>query len=149
MRKTPVNDNSHITQTNDNSDDGRSAHVTTNIPGTDAKVHDRYDDKVMLHSDQGSQYTSRKCRKLLKSLNIEPSMSRRGNCHDNAVAESFFSNLNPEKIRRKKYKSRAQAQADVFNYIEMFYNPKRRHTSNGRVAPTVYEQRFFESQKSV
>ena len=105
--------------------------------------------KVMLHSDQGSQYSSRKCRKLLTSLDIAPSMSRRGNCHDNAVAESFFSNLKKEKIRRKKYKSRAQARADVFNYIEMFYNPKRRHTSNGRVAPTVYEQKYFENQKSV
>jgi putative transposase len=104
---------------------------------------------VMLHSDQGSQYSSRKCRKLLNALNMHPSMSRRGNCHDNAVAESFFSNLKKEKVRRIKYKTRADARQDVFNYIEMFYNPKRRHTSNGRVAPAVYEQRFFESQKSV
>lgn len=104
---------------------------------------------IMLHSDQGSQYSSRKCRKLLNTLNMQPSMSRRGNCHDNAVAESFFSNLKKERVRRIKYKSRADAQADVFNYIEMFYNPKRRHTHNGRVAPTVYEQRFFENQKSV
>ena len=105
--------------------------------------------KVMLHSDQGSQYSSRKCRKLLDTLNMQASMSRRGNCHDNAVAESFFSNLKKEKIRRIKYKTRADARQDVFNYIEMFYNPKRRHTNNGRVAPTVFEQRFFESQKSV
>jgi len=105
--------------------------------------------KVMLHSDQGSQYTSRDCQKLLKTLNIEPSMSRRGNCWDNAVAESFFSNLKKEKIRRKIYKTRDAARADVFNYIEMFYNPKRRHTHNDRVSPTVYEQRYFLKQESV
>ncbi len=95
---------------------------------------------VMLHSDQGSQYTSRRCRKLLQSLDIQPSMSRRGNCHDNAVAESFFANLKKEKIRRKKYPTREEARHAVFEYIELFYNPKRRHTHNNRVAPTVYEQ---------
>ena len=105
--------------------------------------------KVMLHSDQGSQYTSRDCQKLLKILNIEPSMSRRGNCWDNAVAESFFSNLKKEKIRRKIYKTRDDARADVFNYIEMFYNPRRRHTHNDRVPPTVYEQQYFMKQESV
>jgi len=81
-------------------------------------------DKVMLHSDQGSQYTSRDCQKLLKTFNIEPSMSRRGNCWDNAVAESFFSNLKKEKVRRKIYKTRDEARAAVFNYIEMFYSPR-------------------------
>ena len=105
--------------------------------------------KVMLHSDQGSQYTSRDCQKLLKTLNIEPSMSRRGNCWDNAVAESFFSNLKKEKIRRKIYKTRDDARSAVFNYIEMFYNPKRRHTHNDRVPPTVYEQQYFLKQESV
>lgn len=106
-------------------------------------------DNVMLHSDQGSQYTSRKCKKLLKSFNMQPSMSRRGNCWDNAVAESFFANLKKEKVRRKIYKTRAQAQQAIFNYIEMFYNPKRRHTHNDRVAPTVYEQRYFENLECV
>ena len=105
--------------------------------------------KVMLHSDQGSQYTSGRCKKLLKALNIQASMSRRGNCHDNAVPESFFANLKKEKIRRIKYKSRAGARQSMFNYIEMFYNPKRRHTHNDRVAPTVYEQRYLMNQESV
>ena len=105
--------------------------------------------KVMLHSDQGSQYRSRECQKLLKTLNMEPSMSRRGNCWDNAVAESFFSNLKKEKIRRKVYKTRDHARADVFNYIEMFYNPRRRHTHNNRVPPTVYEQQYFLNQEGV
>jgi len=105
--------------------------------------------KVMLHSDQGSQYTSGNCQRLLKSLNIQPSMSRRGNCHDNAVAESFFANLKKEKIRRRKYRTRAEARSAVFEYIEMFYNPKRRHTHNDRVAPTEYEQRYFKQLEGV
>lgn len=105
--------------------------------------------KIHLHSDQGSQYSSRKCKKLLESLNIEQSMSRRGNCHDNAVAESFFSNLKKEKVRGRHYKTRGEARLDIFNYIEMFYNPKRRHTSNGRLSPTQYEQRYFNSLKGV
>jgi putative transposase len=105
--------------------------------------------KVMLHSDQGSQYTSSRCKRLLKTLNMEASMSRRGNCHDNAVAESFFANLKKEKIRRIKYKTRADARHAMFNYIEMFYNPKRRHTHNDRVPPTVYEQRYLTNLESV
>jgi len=106
-------------------------------------------EKVMLHSDQGSQYTSRRCQSLLKNLNIEPSMSRRGNCYDNAVAESFFSNLKKERIRRKIYPTRDEARSDVFNYIEMFYNPKRRHTHNKRLSPARYEQLYFEKVKCV
>lgn len=104
---------------------------------------------VRLHSDQGSQYTSRRFRKLLDTLNVEPSMSRRGNCWDNAVAESFFSNLKKEKIRRSVYKSREEARQAIFHYIEMFYNPKRRHTNNGRTSPSEYERQFFLSQESV
>ena len=76
-------------------------------------------------------------------------MSRRGNCHDNAVSESFFANLKKEKIRRIKYKTRDDARQAMFNYIEMFYNPKRRHTHNDRVSPTLYEQRYLMKQKSV
>jgi putative transposase len=104
---------------------------------------------VHFHSDQGSQYTSRKFRKLLKTLKIEPSMSRKGNCWDNAVAESFFSNLKKEKIRRIKYKTRDDARHAMFHYIEMFYNPKRRHTSNNRLSPAEYERQYFRSQESV
>ena len=105
--------------------------------------------RVMLHSDQGSQYTSGNCQRLLKSLNVMPSMSRRGNCHDNAVAESFFANLKKEKVRKKKYRTRAEARAEIFEYIEMFYNPKRRHTHNDRVSPTGHERAYFKQLKSV
>ena len=104
---------------------------------------------VRLHSDQGSQYTSRRFRDLLKQLRIEPSMSGKGNCWDNAVAESFFSNLKKEKIRRCKYKTRDDARQAIFNYIEMFYNPKRRHTNNDRVAPAQYDRLYFENFESV
>ena len=104
---------------------------------------------VRLHSDQGSQYSSRDFRTLLSSLNMEASMSRRGNCWDNAVAESFFGNLKKEKIRRHKYKTREEAKRAIFHYIEMFYNPKRRHTHNQRVSPMNYEKQYFMNQKSV
>ena len=105
--------------------------------------------QVWLHSDQGAPYTSRRFRKLLATLNIEPSMSRRGNCWDNAVAESFFSNLKKEKIRRSIFKSREEARHTIFHYIEMFYNPKRRHTSNDRTSPNEYERQYFQNLKSV
>ena len=104
---------------------------------------------VMLHSDQGSQYTSRRCKQLLKTLNIEQSMSRRGNCHVNAVAESFFANLKKEKVRRKHYRTCNDARGAMFEYIELFYNPRRRHTHNKRVAPTVYVQQYLMQLESV
>lgn len=95
--------------------------------------------RVVAHSDQGSQYGSFDCRKFLEAHNLKPSMSRRGNCWDNAVAESFFSSLKKERIRRKVYRTIAAAKADVFDYIEMFYNPKRRHSHLGGVSPEAFE----------
>ena len=68
-----------------------------------------------------------------------PSMSRRGNCYDNAVAESFFSSLKKERIRRRIYSTRDEAKSDIFDYIEMFYNPKRRHSYLDYVSPQDYE----------
>ncbi|WP_174913909.1 IS3 family transposase, partial [Burkholderia diffusa] len=82
---------------------------------------------VMVHSDQGSQFTSDDWQSFLRAHHMVPSMSRRGNCHDNAVAESFFSALKKERIKRRIYPNRATAATDVFDYIEMFYNPIRRH----------------------
>jgi putative transposase len=76
-------------------------------------------------------------------------MSRRGNCHDNAVAESFFQLLKRERIRRQIYSTRDPARADVFNYIEMFYNPKRRHGTAGDTSPVESERRHFQRLKSV
>jgi putative transposase len=99
---------------------------------------------VMVHSDQGSQFSSYDWQDFLKAHNLTQSMSRRGNCHDNAVAESFFQLLKRERIRRKVYLTRDEGKADVFDYIEMFYNPKRRHSSAGRLSPVNYEKQYFE-----
>jgi putative transposase len=71
-------------------------------------------------------------------------MSRRGNCHDNAVAESFFRFLKRERVRRKTYLTREAARQDVFDYIEMFYNPQRRHSNNDRLSPVNYEKQYFK-----
>jgi putative transposase len=96
-------------------------------------------DTVIVHSDQGSQFTSHEWREFLTDHNLEASMSRRGNCYDNAVAESFFHLLKTEKIRRKTYKTRQEARQDVFDYIELFYNPKRKHGNNGMLSPVEFE----------
>lgn len=96
--------------------------------------------KVLVHSDQGSQYGSDDWLRFLKANNLEPSMSRRGNCWDNAVAESFFSSLKKERIKKRIYKTREMARADVFDYIEAFYNRNRRHSHLGGVSPEAFER---------
>ena len=104
---------------------------------------------VTVHSDQGSQYSSHDWQDFLKAHGLVPSMSRRGNCHDNAVAESFFQLLKRERIRRKTYFDRDEARRDIFDYIEMFYNPRRRHGYTNDVSPIEYEKRFFNRLTSV
>ena len=99
---------------------------------------------VIVHSDQGSQFSSHDWQNFLKAHNLQPSMSRRGNCHDNAVAESFFQLLKRERIRRKIYRTREEARCDIFDYIEMFYNSKRRHSHSRRLSPVNYEKQYFE-----
>jgi putative transposase len=96
--------------------------------------------EVIVHSDQGSQFSSHDWQAFLKSHNLGASMSRRGNCHDNAVAESFFQLLKRERIKRRIYADRNEARSDVFDYIEIFYNPKRRPTYNGKFSPVQLEQ---------
>ncbi|HBW2744753.1 TPA: IS3 family transposase [Klebsiella pneumoniae] len=105
--------------------------------------------KVLVHSDQGSQYTSHEWQSFLKSHGLEGSMSRRGNCHDNAVAESFFQLLKRERIKKKIYGTREEARSDIFDYIEMFYNTKRRHGSNNQMSPTEYENQYYQRLGSV
>lgn len=104
---------------------------------------------VLIHSDQGSQFTSMDWASFLKDHNLIHSMSRRGNCHDNAVAESFFNLLKRERIRRKIYKTRQEARRDVFNYIEMFYNPKRKHAKNGMLSPIEFERQQNANKEGV
>ncbi len=95
--------------------------------------------QTMIHSDQGSQYGSDTWLRFCREHSLSPSMSRRGNCWDNAVAESFFSSLKKERIKKRIYKTRDMAKADIFDYIEMFYNRTCRHSHLGGVSPEAFE----------
>ena len=97
-------------------------------------------DALLHHSDQGSQYTSEQFRRLMADHGIVCSMSRSGNVWDNAAMESFFSSLKTERTARKLYRTRDQAKADVFDYIERFYNTKRRHSTIGYLSPMEFER---------
>jgi putative transposase len=94
---------------------------------------------TLIHSDQGTQYGSDAWRRFCRSNRLEPSMSRKGNCWDNAVAESFFSSLKKERIKKQIYKNRELAIADVADYIETFYNGTRRHSHLGGLSPAQFE----------
>ena len=93
------------------------------------------------HSDRGSQYASDDFQALLKQHSISCSMSGKGSCYDNVVVESFFASLKRERTRRRKYRTRDQARADVFDYIERFYNRQRRHGYVGNISPVEFEER--------
>ncbi|MGA7412201.1 MAG: IS3 family transposase [Bryobacteraceae bacterium] len=98
-------------------------------------------DALLHHSDRGSQYTSEQFQKLMADHGVICSMSRSGNVWDNAAMESFFSSLKTERTARKTYRTRDQAKADVFDYIECFYNPKRRHSTLGYLSPVEFEMK--------
>jgi putative transposase len=95
---------------------------------------------VSHHSDRGSQYTSEPFQRFLADQGLACSMSRSGNCWDNAAMESFFSSLKTERTARTLYHTRDQAKADVFDYIERFYNPRRRHSTLGYLSPMEFER---------
>ena len=95
---------------------------------------------VIIHSDQGSQFGSDDFVRWSKDNRLIPSMSRRGNCYDNAVAESFFSNLKKERIKRKIYATKEEAKSEIFDYIEVFYNRTRRHSFLHQLSPMAFEQ---------
>ncbi|MCE8001188.1 MAG: IS3 family transposase, partial [Rhodobiaceae bacterium] len=101
--------------------------------------------ELMHHSDQGSQYTSEPFQRLMADNGVTCSMSRSGNVWDNAAMESFFSSLKIERAKRKVYRTRDQARADVFDYIERFYNPRRRHSTIGYLSPMQYEERAMKA----
>ena len=98
-------------------------------------------DALLHHSDQGSQYTSEQFQKLMADNGVQCSMSRSGNVWDNAAMESFFSSLKTERIGSKTYRTRDAARADVFDYIERFYNTVRRHSTIGYISPVEFEKR--------
>lgn len=95
--------------------------------------------ELLHHSDQGSQYTSEQFQRLLVEQGITCSMSRQGDVWDNAAMESFFSSLKTERVSGKVYSTRNQARADVFDYVERFYNARRRHSTIGFVSPVEFE----------
>jgi len=96
------------------------------------------DSGLIFHSDRGSQYASHDFRQELENHDFKSSMSRKGNCYDNAPAESFFHTLKNEEVRRKKYKSFKEAKRNLFDYIEVFYNRRRKHSSLGYLSPVQY-----------
>ena len=103
------------------------------------------DKPALHHSDRGPQYTSDAFRGLLSQHGIECSMSGRGSCYDNAPVESFFSLLKRERIRRQNYPTREDAKADVFDYIERFYNRWRRHAYLGYISPVEFEKQAMRT----
>ena len=105
--------------------------------------------RTLIHSDQGTQYGSDAWRRFCKANHLEPSMSRRGNCWDNAVAESFFSSLKKERIKKHIYHDRDTAIKDIAEYIESFYNRTRRHSHIGGISPEQFEAEHRRSRNSV
>jgi putative transposase len=97
---------------------------------------------VIHHSDQGCQYTSVQFGKRCQEVGVRPSMGSVGDAYDNAMAESFFATLECELLDRRRFKTQAEARMAIFDWIEGWYNPRRRHSSLGRVSPLTYEQRF-------
>ena len=98
------------------------------------------------HSDRGSQYCSRRYQKLMKQFGMKPSMSRKGNCWDNAPMESFFGTLKQEMVHHRRYRTRQQAMGEIREYIEVFYNRQRRHASLGNLSPAAYWKKFIGRQ---
>lgn len=111
--------------------------VTTRRPSPDL-IH---------HSDRGSQYCSHEYRGLLESYEIRASMSRRGNCYDNAPVESFWGTLKTELVHHRRYESRSEAAAEISEYIDLFYNRERRQARLGYMSPAAYTQQFIRQHQ--
>lgn len=108
-------------------------------------VHNRdVPDNALIHSDRGVQYRSNRYQALVQDYGFKSSMSRKGNCWDNAVMESFFSRLKVELIYAENYNTVDEAQAGIFEYIELFYNQTRRHSANSYISPDQYERKYSQ-----
>jgi putative transposase len=108
-------------------------------------LHQRRPGNVIHHSDQGSQYTSFAFGKRCQKAGVRPSMGSVGDCYDNALCESFFATLETELLDRRRFRSHSEARMEVFDFIEAFYNPRRRHSSLGNLSPYEYERRHVLS----
>ena len=108
-----------------------------------AVAHRRPTSDLLFHSDRGSQYAADVFRDRLAFLNVTQSMSRKGNCWDNAPAESFFGRLKTEWSSRNRYRTREEAKRSIYFYIEMFYNSKRRHATLGYLSPNNFEDQLL------
>ena len=119
-----------------------ASHLRTELvlESLDMAVQRRQPEQVIHHSDQGCQYTSYAFGRRCREAGIRPSMGSVGDCFDNAMCESFFATMEVELIARQKFKNRFEAQAAVFDYIEGWYNPRRRHSALGRVSPMRFER---------
>jgi putative transposase len=109
-----------------------------------AVQHKRPEPCLIHHSDRGSQYCAEKYRKLVDQFKMKPSMSRKGNCYDNAPIESFWGSLKNELVHHCRYETRADAEASIKEYIEIFYNRQRRHSRLGNQAPAVFAQHYTQ-----
>lgn len=107
-----------------------------------AVSHKRPPPGLIHHSDRGSQYCAHDYRRLLKQFGMQCSMSRKGNCYDNAPMESFWGTLKNELVHHRRYETRAQAKSEITEYIEIFYNRQRRHSKLGNLAPAVFAQQY-------
>jgi putative transposase len=127
---------------------GMQARITADLVEDALRMalYERQPDPGLLHhSDRGSQYASEQIRQILAANHIDVSMSRTGNCYDNAVMESFFSTLKCEWVHYQDYQTRAQASLDVFEYIAGFYNTVRRHSTLGYLSPNEFEAKDRKS----
>ncbi|HFS8847731.1 TPA: IS3 family transposase, partial [Legionella pneumophila] len=102
-----------------------------------------------VHSDRGSQYASKQYRGLLNQHGLVGSMSKKGDCWDNSVAESFFSRLKEELVHWRNYQTRQEAKQDILDYITMFYNNQRLHSSLDYLSPNQFENRYWRLMKKV
>jgi putative transposase len=124
---------------------GESLHTSLVLQALQQACHRRQPQAGLLHhSDKGCQYTSNAFQTLLKQQDIVCSMSGTGNCFDNAAMESFFHTLKTECVYFERYETRAQAKASIFEYVEMFYNNERRHSTLGYLSPGDFEQRYYQ-----
>jgi putative transposase len=103
----------------------------------------RPEKNLMLHSDRGSQYCSHTFARVLKQFGMKPSMSRKGNCYDNAPMESFWGTLKTEMVHHRKHTTKRQAELEIHEYIEVFYNRQRIQKRLGYCSPVAFERKYL------